>query len=77
MCVSGAAVPALRAFERDAAIDRRAQLAGQGDEIRDRAMTPYSGIDANGNATTVAAAASLGVSVTTTPPTGATAGLLT
>jgi hypothetical protein len=40
-------------------------------------VTTYSGIDANGNATTVAAAASLGVSVTTTPPSGATAGLLT
>jgi hypothetical protein len=40
-------------------------------------VTTYSGIDANGNATTAAAAASLGVSVTTTPPSGATAGLLT
>jgi len=40
-------------------------------------VTTYSGIDANGNATTIAAAASLGVSVTTTPPTGATAGILT
>jgi hypothetical protein len=39
-------------------------------------VTTYSGIDANGNATTVAAAASLGVSVTTTPL-GTTAGLLT
>ena len=40
-------------------------------------VTTYSGIDANGNATTIAAATSLGVSVTTTPPAGATAGLLT
>jgi flagellin len=39
-------------------------------------VTTYSGIDANGNATTIAAAASLDVSVTTTPPTGATSGLL-
>jgi flagellin len=39
-------------------------------------VTTYSGIDANGNATTVAAATSLGVSVTTTPPAGATSGLL-
>jgi flagellin len=42
-----------------------------------KTVTTYSGIDANGNATTVAAAVSLGVSVTTTPPSGATAGLLT
>ena len=40
-------------------------------------VTTYSGIDANGNATTIAAATSLGVSVTTTPPAGATAGILT
>jgi flagellin len=40
-------------------------------------VTTYSGIDANGNATTVAAAASLDVSVATTPPAGATSGLLT
>jgi len=39
-------------------------------------VTTYSGIDANGNATTIAAAASLDVSVTTTPPAGATSGLL-
>jgi hypothetical protein len=39
-------------------------------------VTTYSGIDANGNATTIAAAASLDISVTTTPSTGATSGLL-
>jgi flagellin len=39
-------------------------------------VTTYSGIDANGNATTIAAATSLGVSVTTTPAAGATVGLL-
>ena len=39
-------------------------------------VTTYTGIDANGNETTVAAAASLDVSVATTPPAGATSGLL-
>ena len=38
--------------------------------------TTYSGVDANGNAATVASAASLDVSVTTTPPGGAKSGLL-
>jgi flagellin len=39
-------------------------------------VTTYSGVDANGNATTIANAASLDVSVTTTPPAGAASGLL-
>ena len=38
--------------------------------------TTYTGIDANGNVTTVSSAASLDVSVTTTPPGGASSGLL-
>jgi flagellin len=38
--------------------------------------TTYSGVDSSGAATTVSGAASLNVSVTTTPPSGATAGLL-
>jgi flagellin len=42
-----------------------------------KTVTTYSGIDTNGNATTIAAASDLGVSVTTTPPPGATSGLLT
>ncbi len=39
--------------------------------------TTYSALDANGNATNLAAAAALGVTVVTTPAPGATAGLLT